>query len=89
LIVHPINDINEIKIVYVRVPATPQWLGVSMRGQLIPDRQQTGYQDFELHPSEEPELVAKILAYSGVLVRQPDVVQAASAKEQQINQTKQ
>ncbi len=83
-------DDTDAKIVYVRQPAIPQWVGTTMAGQLIPtDTQldpvtQLPYQNFELHASEEPELVAKILAYSGVIVRAADIVQAAASKEQQI-----
>ena len=77
-----------IQIVYVRQPATPQWVGTTINGQIVPDENNYSgnYQNFELHASEEPELVAKILAYSGVIVRAADVVQAAAAKEQQIAQ---
>ena len=89
LVVYPINGIDEINVVYVRVPATPNWVGGTMGGQIIPNLGNADYQNFELHPSEEPELVAKILAYSGVIVRAQDVVQAASAKDQQITQSKQ
>ena len=84
LIVYPTNDINQINMTYIRQPNTPQWVGSSFRGQVIPDTERIV--NFELHPSEEPELVAKILAYSGVIIRAADVVQAAAAKEQQINQ---
>ena len=89
LLVFPQNEVNEISIIYVREPATPQWIGGTMMGQVVPNTQDSAYQNFELHPSEEPELVAKILAYSGVIVRAQDVVQAASAKDQQITQSKQ
>ena len=89
LVLYPSNRIDQINMVYVRVPATPQWVGGTMMGQLVPNPEDTTYQNFELHPSEEPELVAKILAYSGVIVRAVDVVQAASAKDQQIMQSKQ
>ena len=42
--------------------------------------------DFELHSTEEPELVAKILSYAGVSVRANDVAQAGVGKDQTINQ---
>ena len=84
--VYPQNDVNQIVMDYVRIPATPNWVGGSMGGQVIPNTQDSAYQNFELHPSEEPELVAKILAYSGLIIRAQDVLQAAAAKEQQIAQ---
>ena len=43
--------------------------------------------DFELHPSEEPSLVIKILAYAGVIIKDPLVVQTAQQEEaNQFNQ---
>ena len=45
------------------------------------------YKNFELHPSEEHELVVKILAYAGVIIKAADVTQAAAAKDQQITQS--
>ena len=82
--VHPNGTV--VKMVYVRIPATPNWIGATMMGQVIANTAHADYQNFELHPSEEPELVAKILAYAGVIIKAADVVQAAAAKEQQIRQ---
>ena len=77
-------DDTDVRIVYVRVPATPLWIGATTGGQLVVNTTDTV--DFELHASEEPELIAKILSYSGVIIRSQEVVQAAAAKEQQIGQ---
>ena len=43
----------------------------------------TGYVDFELHNSEQTEVILNILMYAGVIIRNPQVIQAASAKIQQ------
>ena len=40
-------------------------------------------QDFELHQSEEKNLVVKILELSGILLKDPALYQLASAEEQQ------
>ena len=80
-------DSTEVKIVYVRIPATPIWAGATLNGQLIID--QANSQDFELHVSEEPELIVKILAYCGLIVKAQDVLQSAAAKETQIIQSEQ
>jgi len=42
-----------------------------------------------LHDSEFNELVVTILAYAGVVIKQPDVTQFASSKEAQFQQTEQ
>ena len=51
-----------------------------------PTRTQPVYTRIQTHPTEEPELVAKILTYAGVSVRANDVAQAAGGKDQAINQ---
>ena len=81
--IYPEN--TAVKIVYVRIPATPSWDGVTVNGEIMAG----DVVDFELHPSEEPELVAKILAYAGVIIRAADVIQVATGKEQQIQQSEQ
>jgi len=42
-----------------------------------------GSTDFQLHASEQSEVVLNILMYAGVVVRDPQVIQAASKKIQQ------
>ena len=44
---------------------------------------QQGYVDFELHNSERTELVLRILLYSGVVIRDPQIIQVAAQKVQQ------
>ena len=39
----------------------------------------TGSTDFEIHESEQIEVVLKILLYSGIIIRDPEVVQTAAA----------
>jgi len=43
----------------------------------------SGSVDFELHPSEQTDVIIKILMYSGVVIRDPQIVQVAAAKVQQ------
>ena len=37
--------------------------------------------DFQIHQSDETDLVTKILAYSGVIIKDPTVIQVAAQKE--------
>ena len=41
--------------------------------------------DFELHSSEQTEVILRILAYAGIVIRDPQIVQAATAQVQQQN----
>ena len=45
--------------------------------------------NFRLHPSEKHALVAKILSYAGVVIKQPDVSGFGQGKDQQLQATEQ
>ena len=38
--------------------------------------------DFELHISEQAEVILKILLYAGIIIKDPQIVQAAAAQVQ-------
>lgn len=86
IVIHPVIS-YAADISYIRKPAEAKWAGGTLSGQISPNTAAPGYQDFELHVSEQPELVVKILAYAGVVIRAADITQAAAAKEQQIIQS--
>ena len=80
------ETILQVDIEYIHdIRELPQISVIAING----DQQITVVNDFELVNSEEPELVAKILAYAGVSVRAVDVASAATQKEQSINQMEQ
>jgi hypothetical protein len=87
VVIHPTTGISSINISYVRKPAMPNWIGTTVAGQIIATPGNALYKNFELHPSEEAELVVKILAYAGVIIKAADVTQVAAAKDQQITQS--
>lgn len=87
LVMYPTTGVTDVLLNYVRKPAEPKWVGGTVSGQIIANTSASDYQNFELHPSEFHELVVKILAYSGVIIRAADITQAAAAKEQQIQQS--
>tara|TARA_R100000329_G_scaffold149283_1_gene139645 strand:+ start:340 stop:1086 length:747 start_codon:yes stop_codon:yes gene_type:complete len=45
--------------------------------------------DFQLHASEENNLIIKILSYAGVIIKQADIAGFAQGKEQQLQATEQ
>jgi hypothetical protein len=51
------------------------------------DQSQADFQDFELPIDDVNNLVAKILQYAGVSIREADVFQFGQVQEQQQNQT--
>jgi len=65
---------------YIKTPTDPEW-------KFTYDNSTEQYEysgssvNFELHPSEEVDLIIKILAYTGVIIKDPTVVKSASDSE--------
>ena len=78
----PSSDISvdQVKIFYTRFPKKPNW-----NYQIINEKpfflNDDNSQNFELHQSEESELVYRILALAGVHLEKPQLVQTAMALE--------
>lgn len=58
---------------YIKKPVTAEWAGVLTSGYELNDSSATV--DFELHPSEETQLVVKILELAGIALKDPSVYQ--------------
>lgn len=72
---------------YFRYPKPPKWTFTTLSGgEPVFNQSQPDYQDFELPIEDEYKLVMKICQYSGVSIREAEVVQYAMAQEQQQNQ---
>lgn len=75
----PVNVTNVI-LDYVKLPADPIWA----KDATVTTHYQydsANSVDFELHPSEEPSLIIKILAYAGVIIKDPLVIQTAQQED--------
>ena len=72
---------------YVRYPKPPKWTYFNLVGS-EPTFNETAadYQDFELPIDDEVNSVIKILQYSGIQIREAQVVQFANLEEQKDNQ---
>lgn len=64
---------------YIKVPTTTEWNYTMVLG--VPQYNAGTSTNFQLHESEEPELVEKILELSGMLLKTPDVYQYANSEE--------
>ena len=79
---------NEVGLSFVRKPYPPNWGYVVVNGKTLYNDNTSV--DFWLHPSEESELVYRILAYAGVTIKKPELIQVGSqALGSQIQQEKQ
>jgi len=82
------DTIQDIDMSYIRRPAVVQWAYVIVNDKALYNDNISV--DFELHASEETELVYKILKLAGINLKNSEVVQVAQTLEQsQIQQEKQ
>ena len=72
---------DDIKCNYIRKPATVKWTYTVVVGKALYNASATDLQNFELHESEENNLVIKILQLAGISMKDYNVTQVASQKE--------
>ena len=70
---------GKIWLNYIKIPSKPNWGYVVVNNKPLYNANSS--QDFELHPSEESELVYKILTLFGINLQKPDLAQAAAQME--------
>jgi len=87
--VYPIglNLQGNVRLNYIRKPKDVEWAYSvdSSNGAYIWSGLGSG-QNFEIDDSEQTELILKILAYAGIIIRDPQIIQTASAMAQQQDQ---
>jgi hypothetical protein len=67
---------------YFRYPKDPKWTYTTLgNGTPIFNPSPNDYQDFELPIEDEPKLVAKILQYAGISIRESEVFQFGKIEE--------
>jgi len=75
---------------YIKKPTTVKWTYTVVVGKALYNASAGDLQDFELHASEENNLIIKILALAGVSIKDPSVYQIAAAEDNKnIQQEKQ
>jgi len=82
-----INQAGDITVDFLRKPKNIVWaFTTGAQGQYIYDSANS--QNFELQESEQTRIILKILLYAGIIIRDPQIVQAAASEVQQneINQ---
>ena len=69
--------LSNVSYTYTRVPVKPNWAYVIINNKPLYNQTPGVSVDFELHASEETELVYRILALAGVAIEKPQLVQTA------------
>ena len=79
---------DKIQIFYIKKPKKPNWAYVNVQDK--PFYNSTNSINFELHASEEVELIYRILALAGISIEKPQLTQvAAGLQGSQVQQEKQ
>jgi len=80
--VYPNSIQSDVTLSYIIKPISPEWTYTvdATTGAFLYDNAGT---DFQLHPSEQTDIILNILMYSGVIIRDPQIVQNAAAMVQQ------
>ena len=82
------RSLGDASVNYIRKPVTVNWNSYTILGAELYDA--TNSDNFELHPSEEVNLVIKILQLAGITLKDPALYQAATAEDNKnIQQEKQ
>ena len=82
---YPYNLTGKVQLNYLKFPEDPKW-GFTIDPELGNYIYNTfDSTDFELHESDQPLLIDKILSYAGVMSKDQFAMSLSSQKEQQIN----
>ena len=88
IIVHPTDADHNVSINYLKKATPGVWAYMPISdSDPTPIYDASNSTDFDLHPSEEHDLVYKILVLAGVTIKQADLAQFGQGKEGQIAQT--
>ncbi len=82
---YPYNLTGTVQLNYLKFPSNPKWgftIDPELGNYIYNSLDST---DFELHESDQPLLVDKILGYAGVMSKDQFAMSLSSQKEQQIN----
>jgi len=79
---------EDFEVSYYKEPANPNWAYIVLNGKALYNASANDLQNFELHISEEENLVSRILIYSGITTKQPDL-QTFGAGNIQLNKQEQ
>jgi hypothetical protein len=83
--VYPKSTQSPVMLNYIKNPKAPKWTYVTLKGDPLFNPSAPDFQDFELHESEFPNIVLKMLSHFGITLRETEVVQMAEGLKQQIN----
>jgi hypothetical protein len=81
--VYPDTIQTGVQIIYFRNPKDPNWTYEMIGGNAVFNPSKQGFQDLEIGYDDKFKIISKILKYAGLNMREPDIVGAAIALENQ------
>ena len=85
ILLYPTPTVQTVyRIDYYMKPTSPTWGYVVVNGNALYNSNTST--DFELHPSEEENLISRILILSGTTIKQPELTQAGAQDMQLVKQ---
>jgi hypothetical protein len=90
LTVYPNTIQSGVSVDYIRKPNNPVWSFTSTAVNnyaYVYDNDTSS--NFELHPSEQTEVILRTLLYAGVVIKDPQIIQVAAQQVAQENQNQQ
>jgi hypothetical protein len=83
--VYPVSIVSDISVTYLRKPLNPMWNFTAAAPSYQYIYNPAASVNFELHPSEQINVVTKILLYSGIVIKDPQIIQVAAQQIQAEN----
>ena len=80
------RTLSAVSVDYIRIPLKANWTYVVVGEKALYNANANDAQDFELHPSEETELVLKILTLAGFTLKDAALYQAAAGEDMKSTQ---
>jgi hypothetical protein len=74
---NPLTILDQFSISYVRKPADVIW-GYTVLTNGAYSFDSTSSQDFEIDDTDQTEVILRVLIYMGIVIRDPQIVQAAA-----------
>jgi hypothetical protein len=79
----PATIITNVTMYYLRNPLIPKWTYIEYNDVELFNPSAVDFQDIDMHPSEEDDIVSRLLVKMGINLKEPDLQASANNSEQQ------
>jgi len=83
----PATIIDEVTLYYLRNPLIPKWTYVTINATEIFNPSAGDFQDIDMHPSEEDDIVSRVCIKMGINLKEADLqISGTNSETQEFNQ---